>query len=826
MIELAVNQQKVKAKEGQTILQAALDAGIYIPHLCHHPQLAQPTEVSSLKRVYQGGMPKDGEEGKPFEGCKLCLVKVEGMEGLIKSCEIKVEHGMHVTTDSESVKTARKINIKKILEQHPHACLLCAQADGCDRKICSLQIPEDERCCSKFGTCEIQKVAEFIGIEKGLPPYQPSYIPVVNDEPLIRRAYDLCIGCLRCVRICKEIRGADALGFTVRDGRVVVGSKMASLRDSGCQFCGFCVEVCPTGALLDKDVRAGKREKYLVPCRSECPGEVDVPRYVRLIAEKKFGEALDVIREKVPFPSVLGRACFHPCETVCRRGELDEPVAICALKRAASDFGEPKTISCDKEKTGKRVAVVGAGPAGLTGAYYLNRLGHDVTVFDMLTEAGGMLRVGIPGYRLSRSLLNKEIEYIKEAGIEIKTSHRVESVEDLFSQGFEAIFAAIGSHKGVRLGIPGEHLEKVADGIAFLRKVNIGAQESCGDRVAIIGGGNVAIDSARSALRLGAKEVTLFYRRTRDEMPAHDEEVKLALEEGVKFEYQVTPISISIGQGEDNLEVEFIRMEMGEPDESKRHRPLPVKGSEFTADFDLVISSIGQYSEEIKGLSVSSRKGDRSMELDEGKGVFIGGDFLTGPSTIIDAVAGGRKAAAMIDRFLGGEGDLDVLYEKGKNRDLLTEVRNVAMANGRESMPKLPIDKRCGGFSEVALGFDEETAVKEANRCLGCDLRLQIKESVMPPELHMELTEKNVAYAPEVEGVYVLYDKEQEIYKISGVENVRQALLEESEAGSPARYFDFEEDPMFTAKERQLTQQYMKKGGQMPPGNSELDDLF
>ncbi|EFK08285.1 bidirectional hydrogenase complex protein HoxU family protein [delta proteobacterium NaphS2] len=261
MIEITIDQKKVKAEEGQTVLQAALNAGIYIPYLCHHPEFVEVKGLSSIERVYQGGEAKDGEGGVPFEGCMLCLVEIEGQSGLLKSCEIKAEEGMQVRTDTEKVRETRQENIAKILEQHPHACLVCAQADGCDQKICSLGIPENERCCSKYGICELQKVAEFIGIEKGLPPYVPSSDPIVDEDSLFKRAYDLCIGCLRCVRVCREIRGADALAFTVRDGRVVVGSNQPSLKESGCKYCGVCVEVCPTGALLDGDVRSGKRKK-------------------------------------------------------------------------------------------------------------------------------------------------------------------------------------------------------------------------------------------------------------------------------------------------------------------------------------------------------------------------------------------------------------------------------------------------------------------------------------------------------------------------------------------------------------------------------------
>ncbi len=333
---LTIDGQEIADAKRETILETALEAGLYIPHLCYHPQLSFPAEIGGEREIYQGSQVRRGKEREVFDGCNLCLVEIEGREGLFRSCQTLVEEGMSVSTDSPEVKEARERHLVTILERHPHACLLCSQANGCDRKLCSPQVPEEERCCSLFGNCELQKVAGFVGMKKGLPPYNPLKIPVIDGEPLILRDYNLCIGCLRCVRICKEVKGAEALGFVTEEGRVAVGSKKPTLKESGCQFCGYCIEVCPTGALMERDPGTGERENYLIPCRNSCPAKIDVPNYIRSIKDGKFEKALSIIHERVPLAGVLGRVCFHPCEANCRRKSLDEAVAICALKRAAA----------------------------------------------------------------------------------------------------------------------------------------------------------------------------------------------------------------------------------------------------------------------------------------------------------------------------------------------------------------------------------------------------------------------------------------------------------------------------------------------------------
>lgn len=825
MIKVTFDSQEIESEGSGSLLETALAAGIYIPHLCSHPQLDTLNEMKSVGEVYQGGNACQGEANRPFEGCNLCLVEIEGRDGLFQSCKTQAEDGLVVRTRSTVIEAARRESMVSILNAHPHTCIFCKQGEGCDRKTCSNQIPEEQRCCFRFGNCELQKVVKFVGVEEeALSRYTPLGIPIPDDDPLLARDYNLCIGCLRCVRVCKEIKGADALGFTVADGRVVVGSKKATARESGCEFCGFCIEVCPTGALRDREKGTGRSEKRLVPCKFNCPAEIDIPHYIRLIQEGQLGDALKVIGQRVPLPGVLGRVCPHPCEAECRRGKIDDPVSICALKRTAADHTAKQVYSETQRanRSGKRVAIVGSGPAGLSAAFYLNGLGHSVTVFETLPVKGGMLRVGIPAYRLPREVLDEEIEAIEKQGVEILTNHRIAAIDELFSQGYRAAFVATGSHKGVRLGVPGDDFEGVTDGVTFLRDLALGNESHAGASVAIIGGGNVAVDSARSAIRKGAGEVTIFYRRTAAEMPAYVDEVKAASDEGIKIEYQVSPKGIE--RTARGLEVEFIRMAMGESDASGRRRPVPVNGSEFKRRFDTVIPAIGQESEVLRGLD-----GVRDAALggsSNGDGIFLGGDFVTGPKTVVEAVASGRANAILIDRFLGGAGIIGASIDDEARANLRGSVNRADMNRQRCLMPHLTVEERAGNFCEVDRGLGIEAAEGEAQRCLKCDLRLSIREAILPPERWTALTVANVLDVPEVEGVYVLYDGEKTIYQIAGTENLRSSLLEALEDKGENYFFTFEIDPMFTSRERQLIQKYLTTFGKLPPGSAEDDDLF
>jgi NADH-quinone oxidoreductase subunit F len=460
------------------------------------------------------------------------------------------------------------------------------------------------------------------------------------------------------------------------------------------------------------------------PCNSACPAGIDVPRYVRLIGQDKPAEALAVIREKIPFPSVCGLVCFHPCQAKCRRGQVDEPVAIRELKRYAVENGGGgwKSKACNRQSSGKRVAVVGAGPAGLSCAYYLARMGHSVTVYEAAPRPGGMMQQTIPAYRLPKDILQNEINEILSLGVEIKTDSPVSSVQSLFNEGYQAVFAAVGMHGRMKLEIPGEDGAHYIDSLDFLRSANDSRQIKPGRRVAVIGGGNTAIDVARTALRLGAAEVTLVYRRTRAEMPASPEELKDALEEGVRIMELVAPIGITDRNGAAILECQ--RMRQGPLDSSGRRRSLPVEGDIFNLEFDSVIGAIGQRLEigECFGLPLIKQN---AIEVEKYSlatpvaGVFAGGDAVRGPSSIIESIADGRQAAKSIDLYLGGDGDtgeklsgpaedIGEVAEPGEGRSVRTE--------------KLPLNRRLDGFAMVESGYSREQAIEEACRCLHCDL--------------------------------------------------------------------------------------------------------
>ncbi|NHJ33193.1 MAG: 4Fe-4S dicluster domain-containing protein, partial [Asgard group archaeon] len=400
-ISISINGTKVNAKKGSTILEASQNSEIYIPSLCAHPDLPPLVGLQPNEEIFQGDSKFKNKDSQKHQGCQLCVVKIEGIEGLPTACSTIIEEDMVILTETPEIQNLRREKLMNILSKHPHACLMCAQREGCAREPCSPNVPVEERCCPILGRCELQKVAECIGIREDTLRYKPQGRTIIEDEPLFIRNYELCIGCTRCVRACRDLRGVEALGFVYSNGETIVGSIAPTLKESGCKFCGACVEVCPTGALTDKDILWAEREKQLVPCRETCPLGIDVPRYIRLITEKKYAEAAAVVREKTPFPSVLGRVCFHDCELECRRNQINEPIAICTLKRFAMDHDNELWKPKIKigSSTGKKVAVVGSGPAGLTAAYYLRRIGHFVTVFEGSSYIGGMLRVGIPEYR-------------------------------------------------------------------------------------------------------------------------------------------------------------------------------------------------------------------------------------------------------------------------------------------------------------------------------------------------------------------------------------------------------------------------------------------
>jgi NADH-quinone oxidoreductase subunit F len=459
-------------------------------------------------------------------------------------------------------------------------------------------------------------------------------------------------------------------------------------------------------------------------CASACPAHVNVPEYVGLIAEGRFAEALDVIRRRNPFVSVCGRACDHPCELFCRRGDVDEPVAIQQLKRFVSDeVAAPTPPRLWLGPRRGRVAVIGSGPAGLTAAYFLALIGREVKVFEALDVVGGMLSVGLPSYRLPRDVLARDIEYIRQAGVEIETGHLITSLQELYDAGFDAIFVAVGAQQGARLGVPGEQLPGVQDALGFLRKVALAETTELRGRVVVVGGGNAAVDSARTALRLGAESVTILYRRTREEMPAIAQEIEHAIAEGVDTRFLVAPVAVE-GDGRAQA-VRCVEMELGEADESGRRRPIPKQGAEVTFPADHVIVAIGQAPElefaSSDGRLVISRRRIAADPVSQRSGegsVFAGGDAVTGPASVIEAVAAGQRAAQAIDKFLGGKGELppDTGFAARSRPEEWTG------EGGRVLVKERLFCGVCGDFAEVVQGYCVEEARAEARRCLRCDL--------------------------------------------------------------------------------------------------------
>ena len=537
--------------------------------------------------------------------------------------------------------------------------------------------------------------------------------------------------------------------------KVKVKKKASFIDWSKCTGCNECAKVCPVELNSEFNENMGKRKaiyipfpqaipnKYTIdkrgypPCRFACPAGVNAQGYVALISQGKFKEALEVVRRTMPFAGVLGRVCTHPCELDCERGKFDESISIRALKRFVADYemkaGREKLKPIKKTKK-EKVAVVGSGPAGLACAYDLIKEGYAVTVFEALAEAGGLLRYGIPEYRLPKDVVDNDISYIQELGVEIKTKSPVKDFGEVFNQGYSAIFVGTGAQASQKMGIPGEESKGVIHALDFLRMVNSGVEMKLGNRVAVIGGGNAAIDAARASLRLGAKEVTVVYRRSQAEMPAIKTEIEEAEQEGIKFHFLAAPVKILSKNGQLSA-LECIKMELGEPDASGRRRPVPVKGSEFTMDVDNSIIAIGQSVDKAMLPKDIGYTGWGTLEVDPVTlqtnldGVFAGGDVVnvvSGPADVVAAVAAGKEAAISIDRYLRGVS----LTEERKITP--KKVENVSKEGvqpaARSAMPMLKTGERKGSFAEVEQGFDEKTAIEEAKRCLNCGVCSDCRE--------------------------------------------------------------------------------------------------
>jgi NADPH-dependent glutamate synthase beta subunit-like oxidoreductase/formate hydrogenlyase subunit 6/NADH:ubiquinone oxidoreductase subunit I len=893
-VTLVIDGQTVTARAGDSVLQAAVAAGIYIPALCSHPDL-----------------PAVGQDVGAAGGCGLCQVEVTaadtGLEGLQRACQMKVAAGLRVATRTTALQAVRQAALARLLADHPHVCLTCPQRDGCSRVMCCFNNTVEERCCSIMSHCELRKVADYIIIPAATPVYDPqaNRLPVVKDEPLYDRDYNLCIDCRRCLVACNEVRGVGCLEVKNTNGRSWVGPVADTLLDSGCKFCNACVEVCPTGALLDRTRAPAQAQAAVAPCTTACPAGIDVPRYVQLAGLGRFAEANAVVREKLPFPAILGRVCHAPCESDCRRGHLDDPLSIRSLKRIAAehDDGAWRRLQRQDAANGRRVAVVGAGLAGLTVAWYLSGKGYAVTVFEAAAEAGGMARYGIPAFRLPREVLDAEIAEVAARGVEFRFHTRVEELDALFASGFKAVFLGIGAPQGAGLEIPGADLPGVVSGVDFLRQAQAGEDMAplrghTAPRISIIGGGDVACDAARVARRLTAGEVELVYRRSRADMPAQPAEVAACLAEGVTLREYCAPLEIMqaeavSGHGPENeqgrassrhgpeneqwcassrhgpenkqwcgssrhgpeneqgcassghgLAVSWAPLQLGRSDARGRRHLEMLRGDAILAGVEALVVATGQRVQVPSGFGLlcDEAAGDGRLRVREDTlltsrpGVFAGGDAVLGPASLIEAVAQGRQAAAAIDQFLGGDGQID--------ETLLDELAGAWQTDpwlgpdaafnrqpGR-AVGQLPLAQR-RGWDEVELGYGVTDAQAEGSRCLKCNLACTLEGPQLPPTHWFALEAVAVHATPTEPGVLTIHDRDKQVRMIRGVPSLRNALVEllaarpDPDPDGPW-FFVYELAHFYSQRESQLLQDYSAQYGGFPPGlaGDELDALF
>ena len=708
MVKLYIDGKEIEAEEGQSVLNAALAADIYIPHLCSHPDL--PVQSN----------------------CKLCVVSVEGQEGVQCSCELKVQEGMRVTTKSDDLLHRRRMSMELMLAGHPHDCT------GCKR----------------FGKCELQSLMQYLSVVNARMHHIIKNCNNINTKnPIINRELERCIQCGRCVRACRELRKANVLQYNVNaEGEAYIGTKGdLPLLDSGCRFCSACVAVCPTGALTDQeglfreDVPA---EDSIVPCQVECPAHIDIPAYIRAVKEGRYSDAVGIIREKVTFPHTLGYICNHLCQTGCKHKAVigaavnGDALSIRDLKRFAVENDTEQSwkavvASHMKPRTGKKVAVVGSGPTGMTAAFYLNKLGHDVTVFERRPQLGGPMTSGMPSYRLPLKYVQAELDYIISTGVKYEVNHEIKDVAAL-KKDFDAVVLACGVSRGKKLPIPGSDFKQVYTAIDILAECHAGeSMEKLGKAVSIIGAGSVGYDCARTLVRKGLT-VNLACLEKGDKVLADEEDQVQGREEGI-VSYQGRSFEAIEGTPDQVTGLRVHTVLSSTYDKATgRVTEVAEEGSQMVIPCDSVIFATGQRTglddyenfgiDMTRGFPINPANG-KPEHITSMDGVFAAGDVITGISFVIKAIAQAREVVPIVDKYLGGDGVIDeTLVERTRNPEI-GEYPDFGKLPVIE-MPLMTAEERLANPDKsVFTTYTCDQAKCEASRCLQCDLRKDITKT-------------------------------------------------------------------------------------------------
>ncbi len=847
MINITINGNNYNVEEQISVLDVARTLEIYIPSLCSHPDLEPFNSLELSDEIYQGTKIYQNDKDSSIQdvqSCGLCKVEISGYDGAVSACDVRVQDGMIINTKSDELKSIRQKNFLPTVAHHPHCCLTCAQRAGCPmtESACTSGNVTGDICCEISSDCEFMRVSDFVGIAAETPKFVHPKMERIADANLFMRDYNLCISCGRCVRACQQLRNVFALGAVVQNGELIIGTvKGEHLSDADCRFCGACAEVCPTGAIQDirKPRLRGKEE--LVPCQANCPADVDIPDYLRLIKDGRPQRSAEVIASKLSFPHSLGKMCFHPCETDCRRNDLwaneggnSDSVSIRQAKDYAMSNSDIKSESPDPP-TGKKVAVVGGGPAGLTTAFYLSLNGYSVTVYEKEKHLGGLLKYGIPDYRLDDKTLDKDLKRILDSGIEVKSN--TEIGKDILLTGllddFQAVYLSTGLSKSKHLQVDIPENENIYYGIEFLNKAmkkQYSDEYFLGKNVIVIGGGNVATDAARTALRLGADSTKIICLEKENEMPAYKQEISEGLEEGITIENKWGISNIS---GLDEIEINLIKCSSVFNSDGK-FSPQYDKSLCKSLSADVLIICIGQSLDTgvLSGLEDKNIEKSDLISVTAGhsmtsvRGLFAGGDMVRGPSSVIDAIAKGKRAAEEIDSYLGGKGKI-----RGTQSLDVVQSPRIGVIAGFDKENRInsnlnPAELRKKSFSPIEQCYTHSAAASEASRCLQCDLRLNISANPSPPDEFEVFDEENIAKIKNEGGVVQLLNSDKEVFVIKGSASVRQTLEEFLEDRKDAVYFMCDYDPLYTKKESELVQDYLQKHGEMPDSGDDLDDLF